>query len=111
MLGTHWWVSETLEADGGPYGQNGRAVLQGARVYQAHTTPECWRWYIHSKACQDTLSTFETNCREGEIDFWQPLRRLWRGMRGCQQPPGPAPRIPQGLTSGQRQKSILMPKT
>jgi len=25
------------------------------------------------------LSTFENHCLEGEIDFWRPLLRLWRG--------------------------------
>ena len=34
---------------------------------------------IHSKVCQDTISTFENHCLEGKVDSWRPLLRLWRG--------------------------------
>ena len=34
---------------------------------------------VHSKAGMSALLTFENHCLEQEIDFWRPLRRLWRG--------------------------------
>ena len=37
------------------------------------STPECWRGSIHSKACQDTLLTFENLCLEEEVPFGDPF--------------------------------------
>ena len=44
-----------------------------------HSTPERWRGEIHSNVRISTLLTFENHCLEEAIDFWRPLRRLWRG--------------------------------
>ena len=46
------------------------------------STPEFWRGGIHAKACQDTLSTFENSCLEGEMTFGDPFEdsgvvRVW----------------------------------
>jgi len=55
------------------------SFARGTPVGQGPSTPECWRGYIHTEPAQEPVSTFENHCREGEMGFWRPPLRLWRG--------------------------------